>query len=150
MKRILKLFWILFLIFSQQIANDLAEFQSDAIQVANEISQFQQSNNNGVQSDEKSCRIIKTSDLISWSLQIARGMEFLASKKVTHLNFKYVLYNLIKLFYSAGSARRFSGPQCPFSRGRNCQSGRFRIGQTNEKLPIQEKWRCNQVHSHQL
>ena len=29
--------------------------------------------------------------MISWSLQIARGMEFLASKKVTHFNVKYEL-----------------------------------------------------------
>ena len=57
--------------------------RSNAIQVANEISQFQQLKNNGEQSDEISNRIIKTSDLISWSFQIARGMEFLASKKVT-------------------------------------------------------------------
>ena len=65
------------------MANNLVEnHPSNAIQVANEISQFQQLNNNGIQSEEKSSRIIKTSDLISWSLQIARGMEFLASKKV--------------------------------------------------------------------
>jgi serine/threonine protein kinase len=56
--------------------------------VANEFSQ----NNNGVmQSDETSNRTITTSDLISWSLQIARGMEFLASKKVTHFYVKYEL-----------------------------------------------------------
>jgi hypothetical protein len=66
-------FVLFFKIFSPQIA----------VQVANDISQFQQSSNNGVQSDETSNRTIKTSDLISWSFQIARGMEFLASKKVT-------------------------------------------------------------------
>ncbi len=56
--------------------------------MANEFSQ----NNNGVmQSDETSNRTITTSDLISWSLQIARGMEFLASKKVTHFYVKYEL-----------------------------------------------------------
>jgi hypothetical protein len=33
---------------------------------------------------------IKTSDLISWSLQISRGMEFLASKKVIESVFKYL------------------------------------------------------------
>ena len=72
----------MFLIFSPQIATDSAEDpQSGAIQVANEISQHL-SNKNGMQSDEKSNQIIKTSDLISWSLQIARGMEFLTSKKV--------------------------------------------------------------------
>jgi hypothetical protein len=31
---------------------------------------------------------IKTSDLISWSLQISRGMEFLASKKVIESRLK--------------------------------------------------------------
>jgi hypothetical protein len=128
----------LFLIFSSQIATDSAEHsRSNAIQIANEISQHL--SNNGMQLDATFNRIIRTSDLISWSLQIARGMEFLGSKKVTHFNFKYELYNLIELFYSAGSARRFSGPQCPFGRGRNCQSGRFRIGQTNGGLPIQEE-----------
>jgi hypothetical protein len=75
----------LFFIFSPQIATaDSAEHpQSVAVQLANEISQFQQLSNNGVQTDETSNRIITTSDLISWSLQIAGGMEFLASKKVT-------------------------------------------------------------------
>ncbi|EFX62888.1 hypothetical protein DAPPUDRAFT_119760 [Daphnia pulex] len=34
--------------------------------------------------DANFTQIIKTSDLISWSYQIARGMEFLASKKVLH------------------------------------------------------------------
>jgi hypothetical protein len=33
-------------------------------------------------SDATANQIIKTNDLISWSLQTARGMEFLASKKV--------------------------------------------------------------------
>jgi hypothetical protein len=82
-------------------------------------------------------QIIQTSDLISWSLQISRGMEFLASKKVTDRI--CCLIQLNYLFHNSppkGSARRFSGPQCPFSRGRNCQSGRFRVGQANEKLRI--------------
>jgi hypothetical protein len=36
---------------------------------------------------------INTSHLISWSLQIARGMAFLASKKVTPLYYyKYYLF----------------------------------------------------------
>ncbi len=44
---------------------------------------------------------IKTSDLISWSLQIARGMEFLASKKVTQFDVKCDLqYNLIEISLS--------------------------------------------------
>ena len=125
----------MFLIFSPQIATDSAEDpQSGAIQVANEISQHL-SNKNGMQSDEKSNQIIKTSDLISWSLQIARGMEFLASKKV--MDGICCLIQLNYLFLKSpltGSARRFSGPQCPFGRGRDCQSGRFRIGQTNGGL----------------
>ncbi len=120
--------------FSRQTANNLAVHSlSVAVQVANEFSQ----NNNGVmQSDETSNRTITTSDLISWSLQIARGMEFLASKKVTHFYVKYQLQFNQTLLYSTGSARRFSGPQCPFSRGWNCQSCRFRIGQTNGGLRI--------------
>ena len=121
-------------------------YPSNAIPVANEISQFQELNNNGIQSDETSNRIIKTSDLISWSLQIARGMEFLASKKVMDgiCCCLIQLNNSLSPFSPKGSARRFSGPQCPFGRGRNCQSGRFWIGQTNEKLRIQKKRRCNQ------
>ena len=139
-KTIVSLILSFFLFFSPQIANNLAEHSLyGAVQVANEISQFQQLKNNG-ESDEKSSRIIKTSDLISWSLQIARGMEFLASKKVTHFNVKYELkLNQTLLLYSTGSARRFSGPQCPFSRWRNRQSGRFRISQANGGLQIQEK-----------
>ena len=80
--------------------------------------------------------ILKTSDLISWSFQIARGMEFLASKKVMDgiCCCLIQLNNSLSPFSPKGSARRFSGPQCPFSRGRNCQSGRFRIGQTNGRL----------------
>jgi hypothetical protein len=36
----------------------------------------------GEDSNEIANPTIKTNDLISWSLQIARGMEFLASRKV--------------------------------------------------------------------
>ncbi len=119
----------MFLIFSPQIATDSAEHPpSGPVQVANEISL----------STVK--KIIKTNDLISWSLQIARGMEFLTSKKV--MDGICCLIQLNYLFLKSpptGSARRFGGPQCPFSRGRNCQSGRFRIGQANEKLRLQEK-----------
>ena len=44
-------------------------------------------NRNGTGQQQRSTyatsnQIIQTSDLISWSLQIARGMDFLASKKV--------------------------------------------------------------------
>ena len=67
--------------FSPQIATDSAEHPpSGAIQGANQISQHL--SNNGMQLDATVNQIIKTSDLISWSLQIARGMEFLTSKKV--------------------------------------------------------------------
>ena len=45
-----------------------------------EMSEPKQTNGGG--SDATSIQQIKTSDLISWSFQIARGMEFLASKKV--------------------------------------------------------------------
>ncbi len=45
------------------------------------MSEAKQTNGGG--SDATSIQQIKTSDLISWSFQIARGMEFLASKKVT-------------------------------------------------------------------
>jgi hypothetical protein len=62
--------------------------------------------------------ILKTSDLISWSLQISRGMEFLASKKVIESVLNYLKNANDNLFLTlplTGSARRFSGPQCPFS-----------------------------------
>jgi hypothetical protein len=39
----------------------------------------------GEDSDETLNQMTKTTDLISWSLQIARGIDFLASKKVTIL-----------------------------------------------------------------
>ena len=42
-------------------------------------------------SDATSIQQIKTSDLISWSFQIARGMEFLASKKVKDTSLLYYI-----------------------------------------------------------
>ena len=73
---------------------------------------------------------VSTRDLICWSFQIARGMDFLASKKVKII-FKheqimdYVISSII-----SGSTWRFGSPQRPFSRRWSRQSGRFRFGST--------------------
>jgi hypothetical protein len=50
--------------------------------VENQAPESKQASNNAEDSNATANQIIKTSDLISWSLQIARGMEFLASRKV--------------------------------------------------------------------
>ncbi|XP_046462720.1 fibroblast growth factor receptor 4-like [Daphnia pulex] len=52
--------------------------------VENQAPESKQASNNAEESNATANQIIKTSDLISWSLQITRGMEFLASKKVLH------------------------------------------------------------------
>jgi hypothetical protein len=83
--------------------------------------------------------MIKTSNLIWWSLQIARGMEFLASKKVVDaflifLKCERKCFLISDLFL--GFARRFGGSQCPCSRLWNRQSGRFWNGEANEGLRI--------------
>jgi hypothetical protein len=59
----------------------------------------------------------------------------LALKRNLLSYYKFLTKNLTSFpYYLLGSTLRFGGPQCPFSRSRSRQSGRFRNGQTNEGL----------------
>ncbi|XP_046654308.1 vascular endothelial growth factor receptor 1-like isoform X3 [Daphnia pulicaria] len=83
---------------NETATNDVTQHPSVAMKLVNEISELQthepahvtemperdQTYKSRKDSDANFTQIIKTSDLISWSYQIARGMEFLASKKVLH------------------------------------------------------------------
>ena len=75
-------------------------------------------------------RPITTHDLISWAFQIARGMDYLASKKV-YIGVYMVKNSRVHLNLCIGPSRRFGRSECFAGRRWSCQSGRFWNGQKN-------------------
>ena len=56
---------------------------------------------------------ISTEDLLSWSFQIARGMDYLFSKKVMSYCFRETEQPKLRTFsYSSGSSRRLGRSKC--------------------------------------
>jgi hypothetical protein len=90
----------------------------------------------GEDADVEDNKSVSTWDLIRWILQIARGMEYLTSKKVRPIK---LVTPAIITESCPGPSWRFGRPQRPFGRLRNRQNRRFWNVQKTVRLQLRDK-----------